>query len=697
MKLSTVIKFDVATINAPNLCDRFTDEDLDAIGVQAKEQYDIDWQSLETWRNRTSNAVSLAMQLQEDKSFPWPNCSNIKFPLVTIAAMQFHSRAYPAIVNGRSIVQCRVVGPDPDGRARIRADKLGRHMSYQRLEQDQGWEEDTDRSFLNIAIIGTGFKKSYYDATKQYNVSEFVQAVNLVTNYWGRSVEDNRTKSHDVPMFKNDIHAAALRGIYREALLDQAWYQGDAQINVQDTSYQARVDQRSGIRPAYNDSRAPFQFIEQHCWLDLDDDGYEEPYIVTFDYATSYVVRIVSRCDRIEDVEYTKNGRIISIKAREYFTKYEMIPSPDGGLYGIGFGHLLGPLNDSVNAAINQLFDAATLANTAGGFLGKGAKIKGGTYQFAPFAWNRVDSTGDDLNKSIVPLPVREPSGVMFNLLGLLIEYSNRVAGSTDMMVGENPGQNTPAETSRTMVEQGQKIYSAIYKRLWRSMKFEFQKLFELNAIYLPPTSKFGEEEIQQAEYTGGDTSIRPAADPTISSESARFAQAAMIKEAAGTTPGYDTDEVEINFLRAMGVDDIPRMFPGTKGQEKQPSEKIQIQQMKTQMDQMKLQFDQQKFQMTMQLDIALGNSQIAELEAKARLLDAQASTVPGKVNVEAFRAGIEAMREQNKAREGQLKAFQESMNVAGTLNPGTANSAIPGMAAAPGDTPLEQAAGGAM
>ena len=194
---------------------------------------------------------------------------------------------------------------------------------------------------------------------------------------------------------------------------------------------------------------------------------------------------------------------------------------------------LLGPLNESVNSILNQLIDAGTLANTAGGFLGRGVKIRGGQYSFVPYGWNPVDSTGDDLRKNIFPMPTREPSGVLFNLLSLLIDYSNRVAGATDMMMGQNPGQNTPATTSQAMIEQGQKIYNSIYKRVWRSMKQEFQKLYNLNKLYLPEEKYFkGEQFIQREDFNYPMQDVIPGANPNLTSDNMRLTQANLLKQA---------------------------------------------------------------------------------------------------------------------------------------------------------------------
>lgn len=663
LELDSYITLDRAAIMSPNLCDRFSKDDLKRIGEWAGDCYDRDVTSREGWSRRMQAAMDLAMQVQEEKTFPWQGCSNVKFPIITIACLQFHARAYPAIVNGRSLVQCRTIGSDPDGSIGARASRISKFMSWQYLEQDESWEEQTDRSLLSTAIVGVGWKKSFYDAGVGHNVSTFVLAQDLVLDYYAKSVETCPTKTHRIPLFRNEVYERVKRGIFDD-VLEENWYKADAVNKL--TQGQQRADKRGGTTPPQANYNTPFMFCEQHCLLDLDGDGYDEPYIITFEESSRQVVRIAVRFEREEDIERNAAGEIVRINATEYFTKIPFIPSPDGSIMDIGFGTLLGPLNESVDSAINQLFDAGTISNTAGGFLARGAKIRGGVYEFAPFGWQRVDSTGDDLRKSIVPLEVREPSAVLFQLLSFIVDYSNRVSGSTDMMAGENPGQNTPAETSRAMVEQGQKIYSAIFKRIWRSFKQEFKKGFQLNAIYLPVSMPFGgpEDTIAREDFTGDPSTIIPAADPTITSDAARFAQANLLKQAAMGNPGYDADTVETIFLRTLGIDNIEQVYPGTKNlPPAPPSEKIQIQQMKSQMDQAQLEFDKQVALITAQQQQQLNQSKIAEIESKAQLFMANASAVPGNQRIQAFNAALGALKHNNDKLELQIKAMMESMN----------------------------------
>lgn len=685
LTLTGQFTLDREAVLSPNLCDRFSKEDLQSIGQYVLDTYKADKESREPWERRNSAAMNLALQLQEEKNFPWPGCSNVAFPLLTIAALQFHSRAYPAIVNGRKVVECRVIGPDPTGAEGRRAAKISRHMSWQLLEDDESWEEDTDRSLINVAIIGCGFKKTYYDPEKGKNVSRFVPANKLICNYWARSIESCPAKTEILTFFKNDIYTRVKSGMYRD-VLDSGWYKSPSL--PEEGEQESAKNERTGINRPHQPNDIPFTILEQHCSIDLDQDGYAEPYIITFEESSGEVLRIVTRFDRWEDVRTTASGEIISIRAMEYYTKIPFVPNPDGSLLDIGFGTLIGPLNESVNTSINQLIDAGTMANTAGGFLGRGAKIRGGVYTFSPFQWNRVDSTGDDLQKSIMPLPVREPSGVLFNLLSLLIDYTNRVSGSTDILAGENPGQNTPAETSRSMVEQGQKIYSAIFKRIWRSLKQEFKKMYILNGIHLGERVPFGAagEFIGREDYRAGDTAVVPAADPLITSDGARFAKARMLREAADSAPGYNRDAVERTYLESMGFDSPETFFAGTEGVEPPEDVKVTIQKMKNEAAAQRLQFEQLKFIMTMQEQQRMNAAKIVELNAKALKIGEEARTTETEQRIQAFNAAIGALRENNQQLGTQINKMMEDMDNDGIRDADSRRGIIQGLVTSPND-----------
>lgn len=682
LTLDRHIKLDEEAIKSPNLCDRFEKDDLHRIGAYCWEGYRRDEGSRANWLRRNEAAMDLALQVQKEKSSPWPGCSNVAFPLVTIAAMQFHARAYPAILNGNDLVRCRVIGEDPKGEKTARADRIATHMSWQVTEQDQSWEEQQDRLLINLPIVGCAFKKSFYSDQQSHNRSCLVTAKDLVVDYWARSIEMANRKTQLIPLFRNEIYERVRRETFRD-VLDEAWYRQPPSVEA--TTQQIKRDQRAGVVIPQSDELTPFMGLEQHVNVDLDGDGYAEPYIITFEKQSQSVLRIVTRFDREADVERDARKRIISIRPMEYFTKYSFIPSPDGGIYDLGFGILLGPLNESTNSIVNQLLDAGTMATTAGGFLARGAKIRGGVYTFAPFGWQRVDSTGEDLSKSIFPLPVREPSAVLFNLLSFLVNYTNRISGSTDMMVGENPGQNTPAQTSQEMVIQGSKIYSAIFKRVWRSTKDEFKKLYTLNGIFMRDKVAFAQGSVALKEdYLGNPDDVVPAADPNVVSEKEQFQQVVSMKQSAASTPGYNVAELEKRFLRALKVDALDQVYPGPDKVPQGKNPKVEVEELKLKGKQMQFQHEQMMFIAELQEEQRVNNAEIFVLQAKARkaLADAEGDQKDREIN--AINTSIALMKRKDDKLFRRIELMLQAMELRNDQR--TDGKALPGVAERPGN-----------
>lgn len=662
LQLSSRLSVNRDLTQSPNICERFTEDDLRNIGGHVKTGYDRDIASRALWQKRTESAMDLAMQIQKQKNFPWPDCSNVVFPLVTLAALQFSARSYSNIIQGPDVVRYRVVGEDQNGELAQRAARIAKHMSWQVLEQDTSWEEEHDRLLINLCIVGSTFIKTYFSPSLGHNVSELVMAKDFVLDYNAKSVEQCARKTHVLELYPNDVYERVQNGTFSDVLTSD-WF------NNRGTAVppsQQGHDRRTGQNPPQRDEDTPFRFLEQHRFLDLDHDGYAEPYIVTVEEDSGKTVRIVSRWQDESSIERKGvfNKKIIRIHPNEHFTKYSFIPAPDGGIYDIGFGVLLGPLNESVNSAINQLLDAGTMSNSAGGFLGRGAKIRGGNYTMAPWEWKRVDSTGDDLRKSLVPLQVREPSAVLFNLLSLLINYTDRVAGTTDPMVGVNPGQNTPAETSRNMIEQGMQVYSVIFKRVWRSMKEEFKKLHQLNAIYLQDKSRYGTggDVILREDYKSNPDHVIPVADPNVTSVAQRMQQAMALRQAAYTAPGYNIAEVERFYLRSLRIEGIERFYPGPDKVPPLPNPKMQIEQARLQEKMVKHKIEQWKFALELQEQKRLNTAQIAKLEAEVLSLMHSADADRAAAALDRFNSLIQAQKAYNDSLDSRAKLLIEAM-----------------------------------
>lgn len=641
LTLSKHIKITQDLIDDKNLCHHFDDKDIVAIAALIYDGYQADKQSRSQWENRMEAAMNLAMQVAVAKNFPWPNCSNVVFPLVTIAALQFSARSYAAIVQGNNVVRYKTVSGS-DAQAVDRAKRIGKHMSWQVLEEDEAWEEQHDRLLINLSIVGCNFIKSYYDSSRNHTVGRLVMAKDLIIDYHAESVDAAARVTHRFPLSRNQMRERMLREVFVDCTAD-AWFAGPptqgANTGAQDS------DRRLGKTAPQGDQDTPFWCLEQHRWLDLDGDGYAEPYICTIEESSKTLLRIVARFERMEDIEFVNGAgsSILCIRPTQYFTKYSFIPSPDGGIYDLGFGVFLGPINEAVNTAINQMLDFGTMQNSLGGLLGRGAKIRGGVYTMAPWEFKRVDSSGDDLRKNVFMWPDRAPPTFLFQLIELLIEYSNRVAGTVDSTVGENPGQNTPASTFQGMTEQGMQVYKMIFKRVWRSMKEEFKQRFNLNRIYLPRSTKFGSDEqtIRREDYSAAKADlIAPVANPNVSSITMKLQTAMAVKQSAMATPGYDIPEVERIWLENLEVENIEVIYPGPgkveQGHEA-PNPKAAVEMLKLQGVKMKVDAEKMKWANHLMEDQRLNNAKIHLLEAQAMAAAADADGAQAAMKIEAF------------------------------------------------------------
>lgn len=548
----------IGYLDSENVAGDLPDGVLAEIGDRCKREYEVDVNSRADWTERMDAAMEVAMQVVQKKNHPWPNAANIKFPLVTTAAIQFAARAYPAIVDSRNVVKATVNGNDdgqmkmgPDGQPvmdpegnpewivppnakRQRADRISRHMSWQCLEEMEEWEEDTDNLLHILPVIGCLFRKTWFDPVMGRNRSEMVTAKNLVVNYWAKSLDTAPRVTQVFELYPHEILERVRAGLYLDVELGLP--------NGTDS----------------NDDDAPHRFLEQHRLLDLDNDKYPEPYVVTVHEDTGKVVRILPRFDE-DSIEVNDAGEVSKINSVQYFTKFSFLPNPEGGFYGIGFGWLLHPLNETINSAINQMMDAGTQQITGGGFIGAGLRIKGGSTRFKLGEYKRVTVTGSSVRENVVPLQFQGPNATMFNLLGLLIEAARDITSVKDVMTGDEGPAGEAASRTLARIEQGMKVFSAIYKRIFRSLKQEYRKLYELNALYLPPKQYFTlmdePEAVQQSDYEGDSLDISPAADPAMITDMQRLARADFLREFA-QDPYFNQMEVRKRILTAASIEE---------------------------------------------------------------------------------------------------------------------------------------------
>lgn len=524
----------IKMIDEINLAEGMDEDELKKIGQRVVDDWMIDEESRKDWLQRNKEAIELANQIKKDKTFPWPGAANVKLPIIADAAIKFAARAYGEIIKDDQVVKGKIVGPDPDGAKAESAERVGKFMSWQLTQNMCEWEDDTDRLLHILPVVGHLFRKVYYDPSIKRNKSELVLPDKFCVNANAANLESARRGTHILDnTHKNNVVSMQRSGVWLDVDLDKL------------------TPEATDKEP---DEEKYYTFLEQHKWLDLDKDGYEEPYIVTVEKESRQVVRIIARYEE-DGIQENVKGEIQNIEPCQYFADYKFIPSFDGGYYHVGFGALLAPLNETANTLFNMLLDAGVMANTGGGFLSKEIKIVGGIYRFSPNEWKKTQATADQLKNGVMPLPVREPSAVLFQLLGMVMEMCKDLASVKDVLAGDAPGANTPATTTMALISEAKQSLNAIYKRIYRSLKNEFAILFDLNYRYMDEEEYFEvldqDAKVYRNDFNKESCNVIPMADPTMSSDMQRMAQAEALGGFLGQ-PGVEARPIQVRRLQAL-------------------------------------------------------------------------------------------------------------------------------------------------
>ncbi|RJO60800.1 MAG: hypothetical protein C4542_08090 [Dehalococcoidia bacterium] len=454
-----------------NVADSLKEEELREIGVLVAEEYEIDKQSRVEWEAQMEQAEKLVRLLMQKKTWPWDGASNAIYPLLAQACVQFNSRSLPLMMKGQRAVKCRVNGPDPQGAKAKIASLVSEHMSWQLTDEMEDWIGEKDAMLLSLPAYGCAFQKVYRDIPNQRNVSEYYSPLDIVIHFKARSLSSAKRITHVFELSKREIVERQRAGLYLE----------DVELGHGDS--EAKTGELREKEPSY-------VILEQHRWLDLDDDDLDEPYVVTIHKDSKKVLRIRPRFNE-QGISITADEkRIAKIKPIQYFVRYLFMPAPDRNIYGWGFGQLLLHPNHILNSIINQTIDSGTWYNTTAGVVSHDIGIGQGTVSFAPHELKVSQNNFDDITKKIFMLPAREPSMVMYQVLGLLLESFERLGNSVDVLTGEHSTANQPASTTLALIEQGMKFYKAASGRLFKGLKDEFRLLFDLNAKHMSMTQE---------------------------------------------------------------------------------------------------------------------------------------------------------------------------------------------------------------
>ena len=521
-----------------NLAENLDDDKLSAISSDLLNKYENDKASRKDWEDQYSKGIKMLGVISEERDDPFPGASGVHNPLMAEAATQFQARAIAEMFPPGGPVKTQIVGKVTEEREK-QAQRVQEFMNYQITQLMPDYFSELDQMLFNLALAGSSFKKVYYDTTTDQVCAKFIPAEDLVVSYSTTELDTSPRYTQIMKLTTNDVKKYMKTGFYRTVKLTDATDMGE------ESRIQQTLDEIDGM--SGGGSNQTRQVLEFHVDYNLgnDEDDIELPYIITIDRSTSQILAI--RRNWKEDDKLQKK--------RVYFIHYKYLPGL--GFYGFGLIHMIGGLQHASTGALRALLDSAAFANLNGGFKAKGARIEGGDITVSPGEWVEVEAYGDDLRKSFIPLPFKEPSPTLMQLLGILTESGRRFTSIADAMVGD-AASSAPVGTIVSQIEQGSKVFSAIHKRLHMAQGKELKLIGELNGEFLDneyPYEIIGDEKMVRRKDFDGRVDIIPVSDPNIFSAAQRIAMAQTELQLAQSAPQIiDVRKAYERLIRALNI-----------------------------------------------------------------------------------------------------------------------------------------------
>jgi hypothetical protein len=544
----------VAEEHTSNLAEFMDESDLAVIADELMEAYEADNDSRAEWASTYAEGLGLLGMTYEDRSDPFPGASGVTHPLLAESVTQFQAQSYKELFPAGGPVKTQIMGAT-NPQVEAQSKRVKEYMNYQLSHVMEEYEPELDQMLFHLPLSGSAFRKVYFDEKLGRPVSKFVSSQDLVVPYDATDLMTCMRITHVVKMAANDVRKYQATGFYRDIELDEP---GDPDTD----SVSEKIDSLDGKKRIYTKDDI-HTILEIHTDLDLP--GYEDaneageesgislPYIVTIDESSSTVLSIRRNWN---EADRFKNKK-------QYFVHYKFLPGL--GFYGFGLIHMLGGLSKSATSILRQLIDAGTLANLPSGFKARGLRIRDDDQPLVPGEFRDVDAPAGDIASSLVPLPYKEPSGTLYQLLGFVIESGKSFAAVADMKLGEGNEVN-PVGTTMALLERGMKVMSAIHKRMHSAQGKEFKLLAKLFASTLPqnyPYQIVGADQTIMSQDFDARIDVIPVSDPNIFSVTQRVTLAQQQLQLAQAAPQmHSLPEAYRRMYEAMGVQNIEALMP---------------------------------------------------------------------------------------------------------------------------------------
>ena len=551
-----------ATVEAAfdaNLAEFIEEGDLGQISNDLIGSIDDDFASRQEWEDTYKRGLDYLGMQNEERVEPFEGSSGVVHPLLAESVTQFQAQAYREMLPATGPVRTQVVGAQNEMLTK-QAERVKDYMNYMITYEMEEYDPEMDQMLFYLPIVGSTFKKVYFDPLKGRAVSQFVHAEDLVVPYGATDLATCPRITHVIKMDSNEVRKLQLAGFYRNVDLPDNGSSGEEMSEVQET-----INEIQGVHP----SNASVELTLYEVHTDLDLKGFENmgndgapsglklPYIVTIVEDTGEVLSIRRNYEEMDSM----------MKRKDYFVHYKFLPGL--GFYGLGLTHMIGGLAQASTSILRQLIDAGTLSNLPAGFKARGARIREEDNPLQPGEFRDIDVAGTDIRSSLMPLPFKEPSGTLYNLLGTLVDAGRRFAAMADMKIAEMGGE-TPVGTTMAIMERGTKVMSAIHKRMHYSQKIEFKllsKVFSETIQMYPymPSTEVGPEIFAQDFDARVD--VLPVSDPNIFSMAQRIALAQTQLQLVQSNPQIHGGPQGLyqayrKMYEALGVNNIDSILP---------------------------------------------------------------------------------------------------------------------------------------
>jgi len=555
------LNFEPGAINVPgteshfdNLADILPDDILDPLGNEMVQNY-MDYKtSRKDWEQGYIQGLDLLGFKYENRTEPFQGASGATHPVLAEAVTQFQAQAYKELLPAEGPVRTQIVGITSPP-VEQQSQRVKDYMNYLLMDQMQEYEPEFDSMLFHLPLAGSTFKKVYYDQLLGRAVSKFVPAEDLIVPYTANSLDDAESIIHTIKVSENDLRKQQVNGFYSDIELGPPGTDTNNELEKKERELEG-TKKTGKQEPMYN-------ILECHVNLDLE--GFEEvdsegeptgiklPYIVTVEEASRKILSI----RRNYNPDDLKKSKI------QYFVHFKFLPGL--GFYGFGLIHMIGGLSRTATAALRQLLDAGTLSNLPAGFKQRGVRVRDEASPIQPGEFKDVDAPGGNLREAFFPLPYKEPSQTLLQLMGVVVGAGQRFAAIADMQVGDG-NQSAAVGTTIALLERGSRVMSAIHKRLYAGMKKEFKLLSKVVSQYLPPEYPYdvvgGARNIKQVDFDDR-IDIVPVADPNIFSMAQRISMAQTELQLAQSNPQiHNLYSAYRKMYEAIGVKNIDQILP---------------------------------------------------------------------------------------------------------------------------------------